>query len=293
MPYNTNPKAPEIRGEAVRLLHDGWSTRKVARHLGYAQGTIVKWRQKAGSSFPRVVETRSSRPKRSPKALEEKVVAEIIKARIETKRCAEVVHQTLKQDGRKVSLSSVKRTLDRYGLLKKRSIWKKTRKYAPRPDVHGPGDLVEMDTVHLLDKNGKRTYVYTAIDIYSRFGFAMLSDTANTRATIRFMQKAKRYFDFKIRLIQTDNGPEFGAFFSDAVRRNKIKHRHIHVRSPNENGHLERFNRTIQEEMPRHSLAITLPRDVSTYLKHYNEKRMHMGINFKTPSKMLQVIPRC
>lgn len=287
MSYNTNPKAPEIRGEAVRMLHDGRSTREVARHFGYAQGTIVKWRQRASSSFPRIVETRSSRPKRSPKALKEGVVAEIIKARIETKRCAEVVHQTLKQDGRKVSLSSVKRTLDRYGLLKKRSIWKKTRRYAPRPDVRQPGDLVEMDTVHIVDKDGRRTYVYTAIDVYSRFGFAMLSEKANAYASICFMQKAKRYFSFKIKVIQTDNGPEFGVFFSDAVRRNKIKHRHIHVRSPNENGHLERFNRTIQEEMPKHKLVLLLPEDISTYLKHYNEKRMHMGINFKTPSQLV------
>ncbi len=288
MAYNTNPKAPEIRGEAVRLLHEGWSTRKVARHLGYAQGTIVKWRQKASSRFPRVVETKSSRPKRSPKALKEQVVAEIIKTRIETKRCAEVVHQTLKQNGRKVSLSSVKRTLDRYGLLKKRSIWKKTKRYAPRPDVQAPGDLVEMDTVHLIDKDGNKTYVYTAIDIYSRYGFAMLSEKANTHASIRFMQKAKRYFDFKIRVIQTDNGPEFRVFFSDAVRRNKIEHRHIHVRSPNENGHLERFNRTIQEEMPRHHLQILLAEDIAVYLEHYNLKRMHMGIDFKTPSQLIR-----
>ena len=287
MPYNTNPKAEEIRGEAVRLLHDGWSTRKVARHLGYAQGTIVKWRQRAGSSFPRIVETRSSRPKRSPRALKESMVAEIIKTRIETKRCAEVVHQTLKQDGKYVSLSSVKRTLDRYGLLKKRSIWKKTRKYSLRPDVKSPGDMVEMDTIHLMDMNGKRTYVYTAIDIYSRFGFARLSDKANTLSSIGFLKKTKRYFSFKIRMIQTDNGPEFGLFFSDTVRRNKIAYRNIHVRSPNENGHLERFNRTIQEEMPRHSLAITLARDVSKYLKHYNQKRMHMGIDFKTPAQLL------
>ncbi len=286
MAYTTNEKLPRIRAQAVRLLHDGWSTRKVARHLGYAQGTIVKWRQRALSSFPASIETRSSRPKISPRALKERVVAQIIKARLETKRCAEVVHQTLKEDGRKVSLSSVKRTLDRYGLLKKRSPWKKARKYAPRPDVKAPGDLVEMDTVHLLDKDGERTYVYTAIDIYSRYGFAMLSDKADAYASILFLKKAKRYFSFKIKVIQTDNGPEFGKFFSDTVSRHKMNHRHIHVRSPNENGHLERFNRTIQEEMPKHNLAITQASDVSQYLKHYNEKRMHMGIDFKTPVQL-------
>lgn len=287
MAYTINEKLPGIRAQAVRLLHDGWSTRKVARYLGYAQGTIVKWRQRAISSFPRIIETRSSRPKSSPMALSKEIVGKIIKTRIETKRCAEVVHKTLEQEGIMVSLSSVKRTLSRYGLLKKRSPWKKMRTYPPRPDVKMAGDLVEMDTIHIVDKNGIRTYVYTAIDIYSRYGFAMLSDKANTHASIHFMRKAKRYFDFRIRVIQTDNGPEFGKFFSDCVSRNGMMHRHIHVRSPNENGHLEKFNRTIQEEMPKHQLCILIPEDVSLFLEHYNQRRMHMGIDFKTPSQML------
>jgi IS30 family transposase len=287
MAYTTNEKLPEIRAQAVRLLHDGWSTRKVSRHLGYAQGTIVKWSHRASSSFPRIIETRSSRPKSSPRALGEQLVGKIIKTRIETKRCSEVVYRTLKEEGLEVSLSSVKRTLSRYGLLRKRSPWKKTRRYPPRPDVLMAGDMVEMDTIHLVDKDGKRTYIYTAIDLYSRYGFAMLSEKADALASIRFTRQVRRYFDFRIKVIQTDNGPEFKKFFSDFLTRNNIQHRYIHPRSPNENGHVERFNRTIQEEMPRHELCILLPKDIQAYLKHYNEKRMHMGIEYKTPSQLI------
>lgn len=287
MAYTTNEKLPEIRARAVRLLHDGWSTRKVARHLGYAQGTIVKWRKRADSSFPRIIETRSSKPKSSPNSLSRETVARIIKARIETKRCSEVVYETLKAEGVKVSLSSVKRVLGRYSLLKRRSPWKKRRTYPPRPDVKMAGDLVEMDTIHLVDKDGKRTYIYTAIDIYSRYGFATLSEKANCYASILFARRARKYFDFRIRVIQTDNGPEFGKYFSDFITRNRIQHRHIHPRSPNENGHLERFNRTLQEEIPKYGLCIFLSADIKSYLKHYNEKRMHMGIQYKTPKQLI------
>jgi transposase InsO family protein len=287
MAYDTNPKLPGIRAQAVRLLHDGWSTRKVARYLGYAQGTIVKWKQRASSSFPRVIETKSSRPKSSPNSLAQEIVARIIKTRIETKRCSEVVHEMLKAEGVNVSLSSVKRTLSQYGLLKKRSPWKRTRRYPPRPDILMAGDMVEMDTIHLVDKDGRRTYVYTAIDLYSRYGFAMLSEKADAYTSILFAKRAKRYFDFRIKVIQTDNGPEFGKFFSDFISRREMQHRHIHPRSPNENGHLERFNRTIQEEMPKHGLSILIAEDISAYLKHYNEKRMHMGIQYKTPRQLI------
>jgi transposase InsO family protein len=114
----------------------------------------------------------------------------------------------------------------------------------------------------------------------------MLSKKSNTHASLRFLKKTKKYFDFKITCVQTDNGPEFGKFFTDNCH---IKHRHNHPRSPNENGHLERFNRTIQEEMPKHQLSIFIKADVSEFLKHYNTKRMHMGIKFKTPAKMLEI----
>jgi len=42
MAYTTNEKLPEIRAKAVQLLNERWSTRKVARYLGYSQSVIVK-----------------------------------------------------------------------------------------------------------------------------------------------------------------------------------------------------------------------------------------------------------
>ena len=193
----------------------------------------------------------------------------------------------LKKEKMDISLSSVKRTLSRYNLTNKRSPWKKTRTYPPRPEITHCGALVELDTIHFVDKHGKRSYVYTAIDIYSRYGYAMISKKSNTHSTIRFLKRCMKYFPFTIENIQTDNGPEFGLFFSDFVVRNDMTHRHIHPRSPNENGHLERFNRTIQEEMPKHGLCIFISTDVSAFLKYYNTERMHMGIKFKTPKEML------
>lgn len=286
MAYTTNEKLPEIRAKAVQLLNEQWSTRKVARHIGYSQSVIVKWKKRADSKFPRTISTRSSRPKNSPRSLKKEIVGRIIKTRIETKRCAQVVHAMLKQEGISVSLSSVKRTIERYGLLKKRSPWKKRRIYSPRPDILKPGDLVQIDTVHIFE--GKRKiYVYTALDVFSRYGFADLSHKADGYSSIRFYLKLRRYFQFKIKNIQTDNGPEFGKWFTDYLDRNSIKHRHIHPRSPNENGHLERFNRTIQEEITRENLCLLIPQDISKFLNFYNEKRPHMGIQYKTPKQML------
>jgi transposase InsO family protein len=212
------------------------------------------------------------------------MVAKIIAARIKHNRCAEVVHEYLKRDGVTVSLSSVKRTLKRFRLLKERSKWKRQRRYPPCPDVEQQGDLVQFDTVHL-----PHCYVYTALDVHTRWGFAMVSDKANCKQSVTFFKQVKK--KFTIRTVQTDNGPEFALFFTDAVKRAGAYHRHIHPRSPNENGHLERFNRTLQEETPAQGLGLSTT-GISRFLKHYNEKRLHMGLKFKTPQEMLKVIPR-
>jgi IS30 family transposase len=267
------------------MLKDGKSTREVARYLGYAQSTIVKWNKRKNEAYGKTyLPTRSSRPHTSPNRTPRELEAKIIAKRKETKRCAEVVYEYLKKDNVPVCLSTVKRVLKRYGCLRERSRWKKRRMYPIRPDIAKQGDLVEFDTIHFVDKYNKRSYVYTAIDVYSRYAYAMVSKKSNTHQTLRFLKKVQEYFPFEIKCIQTDNGPEFSKFFTDNCG---IKHRHNHPRSPNENGHLERFNRTIQEEIPKHNLCIFIPNDVSKFLKHYNTKRIHMGIKFKTPEEML------
>lgn len=288
MSYTTNEKVPVVRALAVSLVRSGKSTREAARHFGYSQSAIVKWCKRAPAGFVERIETQSSAPKTSPQSLPKETVGRIIHARIKSKRCAEVVHEMLKAEGVEVSLSSVKRKLSTYGLLKKRSLWKKLKVSPPRPEATVAGMLVQMDTIHFVDKSGKRIYVYTALDVYSRYGFARLSEKADCYQSLSFLKKATRYFPFHIQNIQTDNGPEFGFHFTDFVMRWKMTHRHIHPRSPNENGHLERFNRTIQEEIGRFGWCIFIPQDITAYLHHYNNERPHMGIKFKTPAQLIQ-----
>ena len=63
------------------------------------------------------------------------------------------------------NIGSVKRTLDRNGLLKKRSKWKRYHPHVDRPYPIKAGDLVEMDTIHLMISEKKRIYVFTLIDV--------------------------------------------------------------------------------------------------------------------------------
>ena len=286
MAYTTNPKLPEVRKRARELLAQGWSTRKVARHLGYTQGAVVKW------SHRKHLQNEPPIPKKSPRALPPELVAQVIAKRLEVRRCAIVVHALLKKEGVRISLSSVKRIVGTYcAPLKRKSAWARTRKYPPRPDASHPGALVQMDTIHFLSSDGLKRYVYTALDVYSRTGYAMASEKANGIASVRFFKKARTYFSFTTECIQTDNGSEFSLWFTDHVKRAGVSHRHNHPRSPNENGHLERFNRTLQEEMPKEGFSMHIPKDIPVFCDWYNTERPHMGIGCKTPAEMLKAIP--
>ena len=70
----------------------------------------------------------------------------------------------------------MKRTLDRGGLLKKRSPWKRYHPPVARPLPERPGALVQLDTIHTMQSEKKRMYTFTLIDVRSRFAHAKISD---------------------------------------------------------------------------------------------------------------------
>ena len=288
MAYTTNPKLPKLRMEAVRLVKQrGWSTRQVARYTGYSQSVIVKWCKKDPTGGWRRIPTQSSKPHSHPRQLSQDIIEKIISQRRKHSRCSEVVHQELVNQGIKVSLNSVRRTLDRNGLIKKRSPWKRYHPHVDRPFVENTGDLVQLDTIHLMVSEKKRIYVMTLIDVYSRNGYALAYQALNGAVAVDFVDRAEMDSPFKFKMLQSDHGPEFSSYF---VSRIKAYHRYSRIGKPNDNSHIERFNRTLQEEC-----LDKLPRDVDTinkalkkYLKYYNQERLHMGINLLTP---LQMIP--
>lgn len=286
--YTTNPRMPRLRAKAVHMVRsEGRTVSEVARYFGYSKGAVSKWCAKAPLGGVREIPTRSSRPHHHPQELAEEKVDKIIEYKKKYERCGEVIHRHLSNDGIKVSLSSVKRKLDQAGLTKKRSPWKRLHLSTKRPEALKPGDLVMVDTIHLMLTPKRRIYVYTLIDVYSRWTYAWATERINAKKSVEFLKRAQIMADFKFNCIQSDNGSEFSTHFSERIR---IAHRHSRVRKPNDNAHLERFNRTLQEEC-----LDKLPVDVKIfnktmpiYLKYYNTERLHMGIDFQTPISLIK-----
>lgn len=286
MAYTQNPYLPRVRQEAADLVRRGWSTRAVGKKFGVGSSTVSKWVKKAKVYGYHPIPTLSSRPKHHPKELSGDLVWKIFQKRLVLKRSSEVVQKELANEGVLVSISSVKRTLDRSGLLKKKSPWRRYHAPTPRPEVQKQGDLVEVDTIHLLTREGRRVYVFTLIDVYSRWAYAKAYERSTTWSALRFVRQAQKVAPFLFRNLQSDHGSEFSQTFTERIR---INHRHSRVRRPNDNAHLERFNRTVQEEcLDKVTRTVgVLNRALKWYIPYYNDKRLHFGINLRAPRELL------
>lgn len=284
-----NPNLPRLRMQAAKLvLNQGWSTRQVERYAGFDHSTIVRWVNKARLSNRLSIPTKSSRPHHHPSSLSRETVLAILNHRERYHRCAEAIHYDLIKAGCLVSLSSVKRTLKRHNLTYP-SKWKKWHVYSERPLPKEPGILVEIDSMQEgLPQEHLRLYVL--IDVCSRWGYAKPSKVVNCWQSVNFLKEAQRESMFSFNLIQSDHGSEFAKWFTKQLLALNIEHRHSRVRRPTDNGHVERFIRTIQQEclsrIPRSLKA--WEKSLPEFINYYNTSRPHMGLNMKTPMEVVQ-----
>lgn len=292
MPYTSNPYIGKVRRLAVNDVRLGRLTQaQAARKYGVTRSAVCKWVKKASPDHREFIETKPSRPRSHPNQLDPSVVNRIIELRIRLKRCAPVIHAHLRKEGIKVSLSSVARVFRRYGLTakKKRAKWMIK---VPRPTSDRPGVLVQADTIHIVKKDYSRFFIYTVLDTFTRLGYAEYRRRITQETSISVVKKANNYFGFPFQVIQTDNGSEFKQRFSFRLARNQIKVRHSRVRKPNDNAHIERFNRTLQEEcfnsrMPNER---TVSKQLKEYITYYNQERLHLSLNCMTPRQFVSKV---
>jgi transposase InsO family protein len=99
------------------------------------------------------------------------------------------------------------------------------------------------------------------------------------------VKRAQLAAPFDFQTIQSDHGSEFSKWFTQRIGEEGLNHRHSRIRTPNDNAHLERINRTIQDECLRRipENLKSWRKEIPEYLRWYNEKRPHMGLQMKTP----------
>lgn len=171
---------------------------------------------------------------------------------------------------------------------------KKKKRLSSNYISKSPGELIQIDTIVTFDMGLKR-YTLTAIDIYSRFGFALTYKSLSSKIALDFFLRLKHVFPGTIDSVKTDNGLEFHKLFDQYLEDNNITHYFSYPRSPKSNAYVERFNRTIQEEFLYQNLeyiddTTIFNQKLIEYLIFYNTVRPHYGINMMTPMGLITSI---
>ena len=319
MSYCTGKNIEIARGKAIKMLViEKKPVGVVADRFGVHRSTIWRWykkwkninshiqltnaarRQYLGISPYKYeickwrIGSESSSPKH-PHTLAEDLVQLVLDVRDQIKRCAEVVwHHINKILCISISLSSVRRILKHHHRIEKPK-YHRNRRYKGllRPKILNPGDLVEIDTIHLFNPVSKqKRYIYTIVDLYTRMAYARVYEDLKPGHSIDAITEAEQYFGFKFKTVQSDNGLEFARYFETRLETKGIQIRHTRLGRPNDNAHIERFNRTIQEECTGSYYLESEPlkkldNKILSYIDFYNYKRIHLGLEYRTPAGML------
>lgn len=164
---------------------------------------------------------------------------------------------------------------------------KKLRRKGYLPD--SPGDLVQIDSI-VIFTNGLKRYLVTAIDVKSRFAFALAYNNHTSLSARDFMTKLREVAPFPIRRVQTDNGSEFHQHFRGYLEDQNIPQFFNYPRKPKSNAYIERFNRTIQEQyvswhLPDLEDINNFNLNLMEYLLWYNTTRPHKSLQRIPPLK--------
>lgn len=170
------------------------------------------------------------------------------------------------------------------------------------------GELGHIDTHYLakgiISGDSRRYYLLGLIDAATRLAWVeVLPDIKALTvmfASLKSMNMLTREYQVKFAELLSDNGPEFGKKESTTKQNHPferlllemgIKHRYIRPYRPQTNGKIERFWKTIEEDVLSETYFESfehLQTEVTEYLYYYNHHRPHQGIGGQTPANFNQ-----
>jgi transposase len=148
-----------------------------ARHFGIGRMNLYRWLKRFKKYGIIGLNDYSRKPKNVRKpAIPWDVVIRVVQLRKQYPAWLKYkLKVLLEREGIKISASTVGRILKRRNLINQK-VSRKRRKAALSPKVRfpkglrisGAGDMIQMDTKHIMLTGGKRFYQFTAIDVLSK-----------------------------------------------------------------------------------------------------------------------------
>ena len=303
---NTHKNARLTYLRRLEMVQDiterGLSASEAAAKHGVSAATARKWHGRYLAGGAQQLLDKSSRPARSPRAIDPRVAATIVELR------RKLFLQATIASYMGVSKATVSRVLRRAGLSRLSDL--RPDEPVQRYEREMPGELLHIDIKKLgrFDKVGHRItgdrtqrarnvgweYVFVAVDDHSRIAFTKTYPDEKQASAVDFVRQATRYFDalhVPIQRVLTDNGPAFhSAAFGAACLELGIAQKFTRAYRPQTNGKAERFIQSALREW-----AYGRPYENSEQRRQalpvwnhfYNWHRLHHGIGCLPPMSRL------
>jgi transposase InsO family protein len=278
---------PVLRAKLMAQHEAGIPLSVLSERHGIARPVLSRWWARYRAADLVGLQPRSRRPHRSP-TRHAPGVAEAIDA---VRDFGWGVGRIADELG--VGHGTVQRALERSG---RNQLPRVPRRPVQRYEKTRPGELLHLDLKYLPQLGSRPEFEYAAIDDFSREASAMIAGERSTGAATRFLEHVLAQLPYKVEAVMTDNDMMFTmryAFYSDRLTRFEqvlksagIEHRLIRPRSPESNGKVERFIKTIDDECFR----ITQPHSsrarvgaLKLFLDYYNHARPHQSLGGASP----------
>ena len=291
---------------AQDLTERGLSASEAGAKHGVSAVTARKWLGRYLADGAAGLLDKSSRPQRSPRAIEPHVALAIVELRRKLMLQARIASYM------GVSKATVSRVLRRAGLSRLSDLG--PQEPVQRYEREHPGELLHIDIKKLgrFDKVGHRItgdraqrgreigweFVFVAVDDHSRIAFTQVHPDESRHSAQAFVRAAAAYFatlGVPIQRVLTDNGMAFrSAAFSEACLELGITQKFTRAYRPQTNGKAERFIQSALREWAYGRIYETSDQRRSAlpvWNHFYNWHRPHHGINLASPMSRLS-IPR-
>lgn len=285
----------------IRTFKKTLSVSAAARELSISRMGVYRWLRRArtpqGHYSERNLQRKSTKPKKVKRRLTPPEQSAIISLRETTGFAAVKIKGTL---GLTVGVNTIHRFLKRRQLLNEYGNHRRpyyqatTHMYLKNTTAIGK---LQMDVKYMTPELTGLPYTcfeYAVIDIYSRYKEAVILNHLDQDGALLALIEIRKRLPFTPDFIQTDNGLEFQGRFQEYCEKTGLKHHLIHKSTPNENAVIERSFRTDEEEFffrlkqaPKD--YDELSKQFADFLCWYNYKRIHLGINLKTPFEVIRL----
>lgn len=273
---------------------------QTCRYYGISRPTFYKWLRRFEEQGLEGLRDRSSRPHRSPNATDAEVVGKIIYLRQHYHFGPHKIAMYLKRyHDVSISPSGVWRILARLDLnrLPSSQRHKSHQKRWQRYEKPQPGVRVQVDVKFItpVGAAGKKFYQFTAIDDCTRIRVLKAYPRCNQKTAIQFLDYLLARLPFRVEVIQTDNGGEFGTQFHYHVLDRGIRHVYIKPATPRLNGKVERSHRIDEEEFYRMLDGVVIDDTnlfndkLQEWEDSYNFNRPHGALDGQTPYERLKL----